>query len=167
MSELVERFHVQTRQVGECGSDEVSLTYDTINVIALIDQARSPSAGAVSNFIGTTRDNFEGKEVTHLEYEAYPEMAMAAMLEICSKARDQWSLIHIRIQHKLGPCPISDVSIAVVISSEHRKDSLEAVHFAIDELKSTVPIWKKEFYGEGGAVWKNNAEDKAKQAALS
>jgi molybdopterin synthase catalytic subunit len=69
-----------------------------------------------------------------------------------TQARAQWSLIHIRIQHKLGPCPISDTSIAVVISSEHRKDSLEAIRFAIDELKSTVPIWKKVRSGETGVL---------------
>jgi molybdopterin synthase catalytic subunit len=117
----------------------------------------------VSTFFGTTRDTFEGKEVTHLEYEAYPEMALSSMLEICGKvlrfslyiamlcctddypvqARERWSLVHIVMQHKLGPCPISDVSIAIAISSVHRKESLEAVHFMIDELKDKVPIWKK------------------------
>jgi molybdopterin synthase catalytic subunit len=122
-------------------------------------------AGAVSSFFGTTRDTFEGKEVTHLEYEAYPEMALASMLEMCSKvchvricgeqiyklsisskfiqAREQWALTKIVVQHKLGSCPVGDVSIAIIVSSVHRKESLEAVHFLIDELKDKVPIWKK------------------------
>jgi molybdopterin synthase catalytic subunit len=122
-------------------------------------------AGAVSSFFGTTRDTFEGKEVTHLEYEAYPEMALASMLEMCSKvcrvrisgeqiykliissksiqAREQWALTNIVVQHKLGSCPVGDVSIAIIVSSVHRKESLDAVHFLIDELKDKVPIWKK------------------------
>ena len=101
------------------------------------------SAGAISSFLGTTRDNFEDKVVTYLEYESYPDMALDYMLEICTKAREKWQLIHIAIQHKLGPCPIKDISIAIIISSAHRKDSLAAVHYAIDELKRSVPIWKK------------------------
>lgn len=70
-------------------------------------------------------------------------MALDYMLEICNRVREKWELIHIIIQHKLGPCPIKDISIAIIIASAHRKDSLEAVHYAIDELKKTVPIWKK------------------------
>lgn len=126
----------------------------------------------MSTFFGTTRDTFEGKDVTHLEYEAYPEMALPSMLDICSRvgrdfigvhvtvytvyvdmlvlitifytqAREKWSLKHIIMQHKIGDCPISDVSIAIIVSSKHRKDSLEAVNFMINELKDTVPIWKK------------------------
>lgn len=64
----------------------------------------------------------------------------------CLQARQQWKLLDIVIQHKLGACPIKHVSIAIVISSEHRKDSLEAVSFVIDELKKTVPIWKRVSY---------------------
>ena len=100
-------------------------------------------AGAISSFFGTTRDTFEEKIVTYLEYEAYPTMALDCMLEICCKIRSKWSVLNITFQHKLGPCPVMETSIAIIISSEHRKDSLEAVHFAIDELKRVVPIWKK------------------------
>jgi molybdopterin synthase catalytic subunit len=99
--------------------------------------------GAVSSFFGTTRDTFEGKIVTHLEYEAYPDMALLCMFEICDKIRSKWDVSNIIIQHKLGPCPVLETSIAIIISSEHRKESLEGVHYAIDELKRMVPIWKK------------------------
>eukprot|EP00428_Durinskia_dybowskii_P079033 CAMPEP_0170361516 /NCGR_PEP_ID=MMETSP0117_2-20130122/3847_1 /TAXON_ID=400756 /ORGANISM="Durinskia baltica, Strain CSIRO CS-38" /LENGTH=173 /DNA_ID=CAMNT_0010615885 /DNA_START=81 /DNA_END=602 /DNA_ORIENTATION=+ len=151
--------YIDRRVIGDC-IDEVSLSRTTINITSKINAARSPSAGAVSTFFGTTRDTFEGKDVTHLEYEAYPEMALPSMLDICARAREKWSLKHIIMQHKIGDCPISDVSIAIIVSSKHRKDSLEAVNFMINELKDTVPIWKKECYGEGSAAtWKDNKLD--------
>ncbi len=110
----------------------------------------NPRAGAISSFFGTTRDTFENKVVTHLEYEAYPEMAQQCMLDICDKIRSKWDVLNIAIQHKLGPCPVLETSVAIVVSSAHRTDSLEAVHFAIDELKRMVPIWKKVSDGNYG-----------------
>eukprot|EP01032_Pedospumella_encystans_P035760 gene35760-40453_t len=141
------------------GRDSVSMSRNTLDLNALISSARSPSAGAVTSFFGTTRDTFEGKDVTHLEYEAYPEMALASMLDICARAREHWPLLTMIMQHKLGACPISDVSIAIIVSSVHRKESLAAVDFAINELKDKVPIWKKEYYNEGDSKWKDNKED--------
>ena len=141
--------------------DELCLTYDPIDFVSLISKARSPKAGAVSSFFGTTRDTFEGKEVASLEYEAYPDMAINCMAEICSKARKEWDLINIVIVHKLGSCPTPEISVGIVITSVHRKDSIAAVNFAINELKDTVPIWKKEVYTDGGNVWKSNKLDSA------
>mmetsp|Transcript_25978 Transcript_25978/g.43276 ORF Transcript_25978/g.43276 Transcript_25978/m.43276 type:complete len:175 (-) Transcript_25978:1484-2008(-) len=161
MSEILERTHKEIRTLDQNIFDEVSLTHDNLDLMSLINRARSPSAGAVANFCGTTRDTFDGKEVVQLEYEGYPEMALPSMLEICSKAREKWSLLNIVIQHKLGACPISEMSVAVIITSVHRKDSLDALGFAIDELKRTVPIWKKEFYGDGQTAWKDNVKDQA------
>eukprot|EP01038_Epipyxis_sp_PR26KG_P015571 gene15571-21026_t len=136
--------------------DFVSLTFNELNPMFVINKAKSNRAGAVSSFFGTTRDNFEGKIVTYLEYEAYTDMALGCMKEICNKARLQWDLINIIIQHKLGSCPIGDISVGIVISSAHRNESLSAVQFVIDELKKTVPIWKKEFYSDGDNTWKEN-----------
>lgn len=76
-------------------------------------------------------------------------------------------MINIVFQHKLGDCPVLEVSVAIVIASAHRKDSLEALHFAIDELKAAVPIWKKEHYRDGGADWKSNAVAAAEAAAAA
>jgi molybdopterin synthase catalytic subunit len=84
-------------------------------------------------------------------------MALSTMLELCDSIRRQWSVLNITIQHKLGPCPIKEISVGIVISSEHRKDGLGALQFAIDDLKAKVPIWKKEHYGDGHANWKSNA----------
>lgn len=129
-----------------------------IDPIELLSKSKSVKAGAISTFFGTTRDTFEDKIVTYLEYEAYPEMALESMLDICNQIRSRWNVFHIIMQHKLGPCPVLETSIAIIISSAHRKDSLDAVHYAIDELKRTVPIWKKEFYHDGDSIWKANQQ---------
>jgi len=142
--------------------DYVSLSYDILNVGELTSMVVDPSAGAISSFIGITRDNFQNKKVIHLSYEAYDEMALSEMLALCSKVRSKWpSVTKIAIQHKLGDCPVGDMSVVIVISSPHRVESLEACHFAIDELKKSIPIWKKEHYEEGSgsdAAWKKNPE---------
>jgi molybdopterin synthase catalytic subunit len=143
--------------IDDANGDVVSLVSDVID-LSYINRARSTKAGAVSTFLGTTRDNFEGKEVTTLEYEAYPEMALTTMQDICTRIREQWDVICVVIQHKLGPCPIGDISVLIAVSSEHRRESLQAVQFAIDELKKSVPIWKKEKYACGDSLWKENAE---------
>jgi len=139
--------------------DLVKLTHDKISVEELVDTVAAESCGAVSVFVGTTRDNFENKKVVQLEYEAYEPMALEEMRKICLTVRNKWSVEHIAFVHRLGIVPVKEASIVVAISSPHRKESLEAVQFAIDELKASVPIWKKEVYDEQySAQWKANPE---------
>lgn len=118
-----------------------------------------PGAGAIATFMGITRDNFQGKKVYHLEYEAYEPMARKIMQEICHEAGRKWAVKRIALAHKVGACGVGQTSVIIAVSSAHRKASLQACHWVIDELKARVPIWKKEFY-EGGEVWKENAESK-------
>lgn len=126
-----------------------------------------PDAGAVASFSGVTRCHFEGRTVRELQYEAYDAMAEAELRKLCSEVRSKWHVKAIAVVHRTGTVPIGEPSVEIAISSEHRKDGLEAVAFFIDELKARVPIWKKEVYAEdegapGGdsphAVWKANAE---------
>mmetsp|Transcript_25789 Transcript_25789/g.36266 ORF Transcript_25789/g.36266 Transcript_25789/m.36266 type:complete len:190 (-) Transcript_25789:571-1140(-) len=139
--------------------DYVEITLDRISIDFAVNYVGSPEAGAISTFSGTTRNNFEGKAVTKLEYEAYTPMAIKEMKKICNKMREKWPLIHIAIIHRIGEVPIGESSVLLAASSAHRTESLEAVHWAIDELKATVPIWKKEFYADGSAsMWKENKE---------
>lgn len=139
--------------------DYVEITLDRISIDFAVNYVGSPEAGAVSTFSGTTRNNFEGKAVTKLEYEAYTPMALKEMKKICDKMRNKWPLIHIAIIHRIGEVPIGESSVVLAASSAHRTESLEAVHWAIDELKATVPVWKKEFYADGSAsMWKENKE---------
>ncbi|KAM6328138.1 molybdopterin synthase catalytic subunit isoform 3-T3 [Alca torda] len=95
--------------------------------------------------LGTTRNNFEGKKVIHLEYEAYTSMAESEIKKICRDVRQKWpSIKHIAVHHRLGVVPITEASVIIAVSSPHRAESLEAVTYCINTLKASVPIWKKK-----------------------
>jgi len=125
-------------------------------VRAPIDLASLSSAasgdGAVCLFVGVVRDHNGGRRVLHLEYEAYEEMALPLMEKIAAEARERWRVTDVRIVHRLGRLEIGEASVAVAVASPHRGEAFEACRYAIDTLKATVPIWKKEFYADG-AVW--------------
>ena len=124
-----------------------------IDVAGLIAAARRPECGAVNVFLGTTRDHHDGRRVVRLEYEAYPEMAHAALEAIERATLERYAVVACRIVHRLGEVPVTEASVAVVVSSAHRAAAFDASRWAMDELKRTVPIWKKEFFAEGGAEW--------------
>ncbi|XP_066594045.1 molybdopterin synthase catalytic subunit isoform X2 [Prorops nasuta] len=140
------------------GKDIIKLQHEELNLIEINDSVISADCGAVSNFIGTTRNNFENKQVLKLEYEAYESMARKEMEKICAKIRTQWNVKHIAIYHRLGEVPVTKASVIIAISSAHRQESLQAVDFAINSIKSTVPIWKKEIYESDEPQWKENKE---------
>ncbi|XP_063235395.1 molybdopterin synthase catalytic subunit-like [Bacillus rossius redtenbacheri] len=138
--------------------DTVKLLSTKISIEEVADIVGSPSCGATSLFVGTTRDNFDNKKVVQLEYEAYEAMAETAMKKICSDIRGKWEVQNIAIVHRLGVVPVREASVVIAVSSPHRAESLEAVQFAIDALKSLVPIWKKEVYEGDTGQWKSNQE---------
>ena len=126
------------------------LTREPIDLAALHGVA--PADGALALFVGVVRSENGGRPVLHLEYEAYEEMALAEMERIEAEVRGRWPVSDVRIVHRLGRLGIGDVSVAVAVASHHRVEAFEACRHAIDTLKKTVPIWKKEFYADG-AVW--------------
>ena len=139
--------------------DEVVITEEILPLGSLASSVVCPTAGAIATFIGTTRDNFEGKRVLRLEYEAYKPMAEREIRRIIQRAREKWEIRHVAISHRIGVVPTTESSVEIAISSAHRRAGLEACQFAIDELKAQVPIWKKEIYdGDATAKWKENAE---------
>ncbi|KAI9278006.1 Molybdopterin biosynthesis MoaE [Sporodiniella umbellata] len=111
------------------------------------------SIGAISVFVGTTRNFFEGKKVVSLEYEAYVPMAEKVLDQIIAEARSKWDLKHIGVFHRTGSVPVGQTSVVIAVSSTHRKDGLHATEYLIDTLKAKCPIWKKEVYLDG-SVWK-------------
>ncbi|KAG7672204.1 hypothetical protein Ndes2526B_g06811 [Nannochloris sp. 'desiccata'] len=139
----------------------IEITPNTLDVMKYTNLVSDPGAGAIASFIGVTRDTFDGKQVERLEYEAYVPMALKKLLELCEEAYTKWDLKKVAMAHRTGVVAVGEASVVIVISSAHRIEALEAVHWAIDELKATVPIWKKEFF-EGGEVWKENAESRAR-----
>ncbi|KAJ9699013.1 hypothetical protein PVL29_007870 [Vitis rotundifolia] len=136
---------------------EILEEHNVIDIAKYINYVSAPQAGAVATFSGTTRDTFDGKPVVELRYEAYVPMAIRCINDICSSARASWSLISIAVAHRLGPVSVGETSIFIAISSVHRADALDACKFVIDEIKASVPIWKKEVYANG-EVWKENSE---------
>jgi len=150
---------------GPEGVDYVALRDTELDIGELYGRVLDGGAGAVSMFAGVTRDNFDGRPVVRLEYEAYPAMAMREMARLCANAREKWpDILRMSVVHRIGVCPVSDASVVILVSSPHRKESLEAVTWAIDALKARVPIWKKEFYadpdldGSSASRWKANSE---------
>ncbi len=128
----------------------VSLVREPILLAAL--QGTAAQDGALALFVGVVRNENAGRPVLRLEYEAYEEMALSEMQAIEREARRRWPITEIRIVHRLGRMEIGEASVAVAVASPHRDEAFEACRFAIDTLKKTVPIWKKEFYADG-AVW--------------
>ena len=128
----------------------VRLTREPIDLGAL--HAVSGADGALCLFAGVVRNENAGRSVTHLEYEAYEEMALEVLKDIEAQARRRWPVSDLRIVHRLGRLEIGEASVAVAVASPHRAEAFEACRFAIDTLKQTAPIWKKEFF-VGGQVW--------------
>jgi molybdopterin synthase catalytic subunit len=116
-------------------------------------------AGAILVFEGVTRDHFEGREVTRLEYEAYAPMAIQEMEAIGVELRERWPHARLAIAHRVGVVQVGEASVLIAVSAPHRASAYEASRFAIDSLKARVPIWKKELYADGSS-WKANSESR-------
>ncbi len=108
--------------------------------------------GGIVIFLGTVRESSRGKRVTHLEYEAYAEMAEVKMSEIARTLEKKHAPCRVVLHHRIGDLAIGDIAVIVVAGAPHRDAAFKAAREAIDELKTVVPIWKKE-YSEDGAVW--------------
>ena len=123
-----------------------------IDLQELVRFVTDPEAGAIATFIGTTRNHNDGRKVIALDYDGYPEMAEKEFARIGAAARKQWRICRMAIVHRLGPVQITEASVMIAVSSGHREAAFAACRFAIEEIKKTVPIWKKEVF-EGGEVW--------------
>jgi molybdopterin synthase catalytic subunit len=128
------------------------ITQNPIDMQELSNFVADPAAGAMATFVGMTRNTNEGRRVIRLEYECYPGMAEKEMQKIALEVLTRWPIRKIAMIHRLGQVDIGEASVAIAVSSGHRHAAFEACHFAINQLKEIVPIWKKEFY-EGGELW--------------
>ena len=131
---------------------EIKITSEIIDVRDCIDKVMLPEAGGIDVFIGTVRNATKGKLVLRLEFEAYEKMAMAEMHKIVNDIRLKWQVHHIVIHHRTGVLNVGDVPVVIAVSAAHRDAAFDACRYAIDTLKKTVPIWKKEVF-EDGEVW--------------
>ncbi|MCJ8210052.1 molybdenum cofactor biosynthesis protein MoaE [Mucilaginibacter sp. RS28] len=131
----------------------VKLT-DCIDINEVYEYLYSDEAGAVNTFLGTVRNHSKGKTVIKLEFEAYEPMALKELNLIAERAKQQWPIYKVAIIHVVGSKQPGEAVVITGVSSAHREASFEACRFLIDELKKTVPIWKKEYY-EDSSVWVN------------
>jgi len=131
----------------------IRLTHDAIDYAAVTESARSPHCGAVVLFLGTVRDLTGDFVTAFLEYAAYTEMAEKKLAEIEADVRRKWPVGGFAMVHRLGRLGVSEVSVAVAVSTPHRADAFEACQYAVDTLKEIVPIWKKENAPDGTGEW--------------
>jgi molybdopterin synthase catalytic subunit/molybdopterin converting factor small subunit len=123
-----------------------------IDVTAVLAEVESHSAGAVASFVGTVRARSRDRDVVYLEYEAYEGMAEEVMAQLAGVLKVKFDLTEVAITHRVGRVDVGEASVAIAISAPHRQDALAACAEAIETLKHTVPLWKKEVY-EGGEEW--------------
>jgi molybdopterin synthase catalytic subunit len=123
-----------------------------LDAAAVAARVSGDDAGGVVSFVGAVRDHARGRSIRHLEYEAYPPMAVAEMERICDAASQRWPGVRVAIAHRVGHLEVGDLAVVVVAAAPHRAEAFEACRFAIDTLKESVPIWKKEVAADG-AYW--------------
>jgi MoaE-MoaD fusion protein len=139
-------------QQAAVAEDVFLLVREPIRPRELVESLKAPEDGAVVVFDGFVRNNFKGRQTLYLEYEAYEPMTYVKMRAIGAEIRAKFAIHRIAIVHRLGRLAIGETSVLIAISSPHRAAAFDACRYAIDTLKRTVPIWKKEFF-VGGAVW--------------
>lgn len=117
-----------------------------------MDAVAAPACGAVDVFVGNVRNTTNGKPVERLEYEAYEPMALKEMRRIADDVQARWEGALVAIHHRMGILRVGEAAVVIAVATPHRAASFEACKYAIDTLKQTVPIWKKEVFADG-EVW--------------
>jgi molybdopterin synthase catalytic subunit len=130
----------------------IKIVRGPIDLDEVLDSVKSPKAGAIDVFMGTTRNHSDGREVLFLEYVAYEPMAVKLMEAIGAEARRRWAIDRFAIVHRVGRVEVGDASVVIAVSAAHRRQAFEACRYVIDALKRDIPIWKKEAFSDG-EVW--------------
>lgn len=131
----------------------IEIVEQPIESSQILDRVQSTLSGAVVLFLGTTRHLTGQRETARLEYECYYELAIKQMHRLRSQAMADWPLNGCSIVHRIGQVPVGEASVAIAVSSAHRKAAFAAAEWLIDRLKVEVPIWKKEFFADGTSEW--------------
>jgi len=144
----------------DTGDDWLGLTDAELPIGEMYDWCVRPDCGAVVLFSGTVRDHAEGRDdVTHLEYEAYDEMVVPKLTEIVAETRARWPDVgRVALVHRVGRLDLGESSVVAAVSAPHRPEAFAAARFAIDALKVSVPVWKREIWASG-SDWGTNASD--------
>ena len=131
------------------GVDAFEITETPLSLDAVTTAIGQDTCGAIASFLGIVRGFARGRRVDHLEYDAYPEMAIAKMQQIGDEIRARWPVDRIAIVHRVGRLGVGEASVAIAVASPHRHEVLQACAYAIERLKEIVPIWKKEVWSDG------------------
>jgi len=140
------------------GGELFEITEAPLSLDAMVAAIRQDACGAIASFLGIVRGVARGRKVDHLEYDAYPEMAIAKMRQIGDEIRTRWPVDRIAIAHRVGRLGVGEASVAIAVASPHRHEALQACAYAIERLKAIVPIWKKEVWSDG-AEWIGSTVD--------
>lgn len=136
------------------------ITVEPIQIDDCIKKVVRPEAGAISTFIGIAREFTRGKRTLYLEYDAYVSMAEKQLARIGDEIKAKWPDAEVAIAHRIGRLEISDVAVAIAVSTPHRDAAFQASRYAIERIKEIVPIWKKEYW-EDGSKWIGNQKETA------
>lgn len=128
------------------------ITTEPIDLQSVIRKVVRPEAGAISTFTGIVREFTKGKRTLYLEYQAYVPMAETQLAQIGKEITEKWGDVKTAIVHRIGHLDISDIAVAIAVSTPHREDAFAASRYAIERIKEIVPIWKKEHW-EDGSKW--------------
>ena len=143
---------LKTTQAEQTTNDFFELTVEPIDVGAVARRVVLPECGATVTLDGYAREWTKGKRTLHLVYEAYPAMALREMQRLGQEIHDRFEVAYVGIVHRTGRLEIGETSVVIAVGAPHRRAAFEACEWAIQELKRTVPIWKKEVF-EGGEAW--------------
>ena len=131
---------------------DIKITSAAIDTSACIATIMDPACGGINVFVGTVRNATKGKSVIRLEFEAYESMALRELQKIAEQAMANWPVLNILIHHRVGVLAVGEIPVVIAVSAAHRDAAFDACRYAIDTLKQTVPIWKKEVF-EDGEAW--------------
>jgi len=132
------------------------LRAEPLSVDEIRGLAADPRAGAVAVFVGAVRDHDHGRGVTALSYSSHPSAA-TELSRVAEKVAASYSIVSLAVAHRVGDLAVGDLAVVAAVGAEHRDVAFAACHFLIDELKSTVPIWKNQFFTSGESEWVNSA----------
>lgn len=131
---------------------DIKILDTPLNTQSCHDAVKDPAAGGIVVFVGVVRNQTKSRQVVKLIFESYVPMALKEMNKIADSLYEKWGIIHVCIHHRIGVLDIGDIPVIIAVSTPHRQAGFKACQYAIDTLKETVPIWKKEIF-EDGTVW--------------
>ena len=144
------------------GLDLFEVTESPLSLDVMARTVGQNTSGAIASFLGVVREFSRGRRVDHLEYDAYPEMAVAKMRQIGDEIHARWPVDRVAMVHRVGRLTVGEASVAIAVASPHRQEALQACAYAIERLKEIVPIWKKEVWADG-SEWIGSTVDEYQQ----